>query len=157
MGLIDRFDYLTAINSGLRRARRGAHQALEHWLLRVVYVNMYVWLQIWRRESGLQPFRSQVELRESLIEGLIDLIEKAGRDAPIHPMKTISHRKEPGSNAEDIPFRLHRWIKMLKRKKCYWYKGGRPTNRPMKRVPLGVISNCENRISKRSDTSFRCE
>ena len=41
MGAVDVFDHLTAMNAGLRRVRRGAWQALEHWLLRTVLANTY--------------------------------------------------------------------------------------------------------------------
>jgi hypothetical protein len=61
MGAVDGFDHLTAMNSGLRRVKRGAHQALEHWLLRTVLVNTYVIAQIWLREEELVKLRSQVE------------------------------------------------------------------------------------------------
>jgi hypothetical protein len=42
MGAVDAFDHLTAQNAGLRPVRRGGHQALEHWLLRIVLVNCYL-------------------------------------------------------------------------------------------------------------------
>jgi hypothetical protein len=42
MGAVDEFDHLTAQNAGLRHVERGGHQALEHWLLRVVLVNSYL-------------------------------------------------------------------------------------------------------------------
>jgi hypothetical protein len=42
MNVVDRFDSLTANNSGLRPVRRGGWQAIEHWLLRVVLVNSFL-------------------------------------------------------------------------------------------------------------------
>src|SRR5687768_13063729 len=42
IGPIDYFDQLTSSLSGLRRVRRGAWRALEHWLLRAVLANTYV-------------------------------------------------------------------------------------------------------------------
>ena len=42
MGQVDEVDHLTAQNAGLRHVKRGGHQALEHWLFRVVMVNTYL-------------------------------------------------------------------------------------------------------------------
>ena len=58
MGPIDGFDQLTSSYSGLRRVRRGAWQALEHWLLRAVLANTYVLAQIWLREEERVKLRS---------------------------------------------------------------------------------------------------
>lgn len=58
MGPVDGFDHLCAMNSGLRTIKRGAWQALEHWLLRLVLVNTYVIGQIVFREHDEQGPRS---------------------------------------------------------------------------------------------------
>jgi hypothetical protein len=42
MRAVNKFDYLTAQNAGLRYVERGGHQALEHWLLHTVLVNCYL-------------------------------------------------------------------------------------------------------------------
>ncbi|KAL5313157.1 hypothetical protein ACEPPN_018890 [Leptodophora sp. 'Broadleaf-Isolate-01'] len=60
MGPIDGFDHMTAMNSGLRRVRRGAWQALEHWLLRAILANTYVLAQNWLREDERVKLRNQV-------------------------------------------------------------------------------------------------
>ncbi|KAG4431647.1 hypothetical protein IFR05_012870 [Cadophora sp. M221] len=42
MGAVDDFDHLTAQNAGLRHIERGGHQAIDHWLLRMVLANCYL-------------------------------------------------------------------------------------------------------------------
>jgi hypothetical protein len=42
MGAVDEFNYLTSQNASLRHVERGGHQALEHWLLRIVLINCYL-------------------------------------------------------------------------------------------------------------------
>jgi hypothetical protein len=42
IGAVDEFDHLTAQNTGLYHVKKGGHQVLEYWLLRIVLVNCYL-------------------------------------------------------------------------------------------------------------------
>jgi hypothetical protein len=42
IGTIDEFNYLTTQNTNLRHVRRGGHQVIKHWLLRIVLINSYL-------------------------------------------------------------------------------------------------------------------
>lgn len=135
MGYVDGFDHLTAMNSGLRRVRKDAWQALEHWLLRGVLVNTYVIGQIWRREEELAKLRSQPEWREAIIEGLIEASKTTAMSTPVHPKDAISHRKRalPDDFGRDDYL-----VVRMKQNNCQYYGGLRKWDRPTKRVPLGI-------------------
>ena len=65
MGAVDEHDNMSSRNAGLRPIRRGGHQALDHWLLRVALVNSYL-LSLLDREEGAKrevDFRSQKDFR----------------------------------------------------------------------------------------------
>lgn len=97
MGSVDGFDHLSAMIAGLRRIKRGAWQALEHWLLQVVLVNTYVIAQIWRRENDLPKLRSQVVWREAIVEGLLEAAKEAAKSTPVHGDKVWADNKKSSS------------------------------------------------------------
>jgi hypothetical protein len=72
MGAVDEFDHLIAQNAGLRHMKRGGHQALEHWLLRIVLVNCYL-LALYSNMPKPREinFRSQQDFRIKLIGSLL--------------------------------------------------------------------------------------
>ncbi|CZT42026.1 uncharacterized protein RSE6_01854 [Rhynchosporium secalis] len=71
-GAIDEADHLIAQNSGLREVRRGGHQAIEHWIFRLILVNCYLLAKRAKVEELRKlRFRSQQEFRRLLVEGLI--------------------------------------------------------------------------------------
>lgn len=154
MGAVDGFDHLTAMNSGLRCVKRGAAQAVEHWLLRTVLVNTYVVGQIWRRENELVKLRSQVEWRDAVIEGLLEASQRVAEDTPLHPRTGISHRKNVTfdgklcSNPQPV--------KTVKPKQCKWCLGHRPGDRPLKRRPLGELASANQRTSYRHESLYSC-
>lgn len=129
MGLVDGFDHLAAMNSGLRRVKRVAWQALEHWILHAVLVNTYVIAQISLREEELTSLRSQVKWREGIIAGLLDQSEKAHKGTPVHPKEGISYRKQPLPNDRRC---THEKVTI----RCAYCKGIRRGDRRLKRVPL---------------------
>lgn len=153
MGSVDNFDHLTAMNSGLRRERRGASKAVEHWLLRGVLVNTYVVAQIWRRENELVKLRSQPEWRNAIIDGLLEAsLKVAQRANPFHLKERISHRKRPLPDDEEQGH-----VEVNRRQQnCFYCAGGRPLDRPTKRVALGVLPDGGNRIKERNVTRFGC-
>jgi hypothetical protein len=87
MGAVNEFDYLTAQNAGLRHVRRGRAQALEHWLLRTVLVNIYL-LALCSDVPKPRPisFRSQQDFRRQLVGALLAM----GKDSDISPKRGIS-------------------------------------------------------------------
>jgi hypothetical protein len=124
IGEVDEFDHLTAQNPGLRPVRRGGHQALEHWLLRVVLVNCYLLALCSDVPEPRQvSFRSQQDFRKQLIGSLIS----KSRDTSICPKRRISRISE---GADQVPLRLHEQVKMGKRGYCVACKGLRFGDRP---------------------------
>lgn len=71
MGAVDQHDNLATRNPGLRPIRRGGHQAIEHWDLRVVLVNCYL-LSLLSDFDNLRPidFSLQSDFRTQLVEAL---------------------------------------------------------------------------------------
>jgi hypothetical protein len=65
MGAVAERDDMTSRNPRYRPIRRGGHQALEHWLLRVALINSYL--------LCLRPisFRSQQDFRIQLVDALL--------------------------------------------------------------------------------------
>jgi hypothetical protein len=158
MGAVDGFDHLTAMNAGLRPIKRGAWQALEHWLLRMVLVNTYI---IAKRSKlqvpDLTDFRSQVSFRQSIIDGLLGLANDARSmpaDVLISKKRRISHID---LKALTLPSTQHHQVKIPSRKDCIFCKGFRLGDRPQKRRALSDIAVDQNRQSKRRATSYGCK
>jgi hypothetical protein len=87
MGAVDEFDHLTAQNAGLRHVKRGGHQALEHWLLRIVLVNSYLLALYSDVPKPRQiSFRSQQDFRKQLVGSLLAM----GRTSEICLKRGIS-------------------------------------------------------------------
>ena len=93
MGAVDEADQLQASLSGLRRVRRGAHQALEHWLFLSVLVNCYV---IAKNSDYELFYRSQSSFRTRIFEGLVSL----GRDGGVPRKRSFGHTKQ---EADEVP------------------------------------------------------
>lgn len=151
MGAVDEFDHLSAQNAGLRHVRRGGHQAIEHWLLRVALVNCYT-LAKRGRDSLLTntTLRSQVSFREVIIQGLLQLGESDRRSSK----KRIAII-DPSADYKDPT--LHQVIKMEKRSWCVACKGGRFQDRPIKRVALGAIAANKGREFVKRQTIYGCK
>ena len=151
MGAVDVFDQLTAQNAGLRRVVRGGHQALEHWLLRVVSINCCVLFQQLRLIGlGRPKLRSQREFRISIIEGLIVL----GRSTYRSPKRRVSLMSQ---DADNIPLPSHQMVKRETRGQCIACKGGRFSDRPKKRVALKAIAANTGRDYAINLSSYGCK
>ncbi|PVH67331.1 hypothetical protein DL98DRAFT_579274 [Cadophora sp. DSE1049] len=88
IGAVDEGDHLIAQNPGLREIRRGGHQAIEHWIFRLILVNSYLLAERAEVEEPRKlTFRSQQEFRRILVKGLI---EKAGEAFYRSPKKRVS-------------------------------------------------------------------
>ena len=128
MGYVDGFDHLTAMNAGLRRVKRGVWQALEHWLLCTVLVNIYIIAQVWLRESERVKLRSQVEWRLRIVEGLLEAVKIALKDSLVYLKSTISYRKRAYPDTD-----LDKYMPVKgKKRRCVYCKGMRPGDRPLK-------------------------
>ena len=115
---IDIADQLASLNSGRRRIRRGAWQALDQWLLITVLVNCYLVAFYSDIEGERQiKFRSQQDFRIQIIDSLLTI----GEDAPA-PKK----QRLPYSNYDknDILITGHHRIKRRARTNCVTCKGG---------------------------------
>jgi hypothetical protein len=86
ISIINKFNHLTAQNTGLRRVVRGGHQALKHWLLRIVLVNCYL-LALYSDipEPRQISFRSQQDFRRQPVGVLLAM----GKDSDISPKRRI--------------------------------------------------------------------
>lgn len=150
MGAVDEFDHLTANNAGLRRVRRGGHQALEYWILRGVLSNYYL---ICKRSDVPPPreinLRNQVDFRRQIVSGLLAIAEHTYRS----PLKRVAY---VAFKADDKPPLQHKQVKMAKRGWCKACLGGRLRDRPRKRVALGEIAVQNNRPSTSHLSSFGC-
>jgi hypothetical protein len=153
MGAVDSFDQLTAINAGIRPVKRGAWQALEHWLLRVILVNTYVILQRSRKHTDLTLMRSQQEHRLRIIRGLIDLAKATKSDNPICKKRRISQ-----ANPEAIPSAIeHHHIKSDVRRGCVYCKGKRRGDQYFKRRALGPLDpNAVHSKRREGRSSWKC-
>jgi hypothetical protein len=156
MGAVDEVDHLTAQNSGLRHVVRGGHQALEHWLLRVVLINSYL-LSLCSEvpEPKNRPinFRSQQDFRRQLIGSLVHL-SKGWQDSQVVLKRRIGKISQ---GSEDIPRSLHQRVHMGKKGWCVNCEGLRATDRPKKRVALAQIAANERRQSSHHSTRFGCK
>ena len=85
---IDTADQLSSSNAGRRRIKRGAWQALDQWLLTVVFVNCYL-LSRYSDIDGKREvnFRSQADFRNQIIQALLVI----GKDAPGIRKHVFSH------------------------------------------------------------------
>src|SRR5450756_544435 len=150
MGAVDEFDHLTAQNAGLRYVKRGGHQALEHWLLRIVLINCYLLAYCSEApEPRNISFRSQQDFRRQLIGSLL----AKGRDSDACPKRRIS---QISPEASRLPVRSHMLVKMAKRGYCKACSGLRFRDRPRKRVALGEIASNMGRESTKHQSSFGC-
>jgi hypothetical protein len=151
MGAVDEFDHLTAQNAGLRHVERGGHQALEHWLFRKNLINCYL-LALCSNipEPRAVSFRSQADFRDQLISALL----AKGRDGEICPKRRISQISQ---EADQVPIRLHKLIRIGKRASCVACKGLRFGDRPRKRVALSEIASNMGRKSTNYSSLFGCK
>ena len=79
MNGVDIADQLASSNSGKRRIRRGAWQALDQWLLVTVLVNTYLIAFYSRKKVETKiKFRSQKDFRVQIIDSLLEM----GKDTP---------------------------------------------------------------------------
>jgi hypothetical protein len=148
---IDVADQLAGSNSGRRRIRRGAWQAIEQWLLVTVLVNSYL-VAFYSKVDGERQikFRNQHDFRMQLIEGLLAM----SHNEPGPRKRRFSH-----SNCDDSDARItdHHLSKMPTRRDCMACKGGTYLERPVRRSPLAQISANQNGHSKRSSTWYGCK
>jgi hypothetical protein len=152
MGAVDVGDQLIAQNPGLRHVRRGGHQAIEHWLLRLVLVNSYLLAQRAEVEEPRKlSFRSQQEFRRILVSSLICKAEESSRRSPKRRVSIVSQE------ADSRPPYTYQRVKMAKRGWCVACKGGRVSDRPQKRVALGEIAANRARPSKGNLSWYGCK
>jgi hypothetical protein len=147
---VDVADQLASSNSGQRRIRRGAWQALEHWLLVTVLVNSYLVAFYADVEGERQiKFRNQRDFRIQLIEGLLAMSQ-----AVPGPKK----RRFYHSNCEDsdAPITDHHHVKRPAKGNCAACRGGTYWVRQHRRSPLAPISANQGGDSKRSSTIYGC-
>jgi hypothetical protein len=151
MGAVDEVDHLTAMNAGLRHVERGGHQALEHWLLLIVLVNIYL-LSLRSKGPKNRPidFRSQQDFRRQLIRALVSL----SKASPIVPKRRIGKISQ---GSEETPKLLHQRVHMGKRGNCVNCQGLRCSDRPKKRVALAEIAANHKRESARHTSSSGCK
>ena len=151
MGAVDEFDHLTTQNAGLRHVERGGHQALEHWLLRTVLVNCYLLALCSDVPKPRQiSFRSQQDFRTQLVGSLLAM----GKDSEICRKRRISVISQ---EADQVPVRSHKLVKMVKRGACVNCKGLRFRDRLKKRVALAEIATNFKRDSLRHDSFYGCK
>jgi hypothetical protein len=151
MNAVDRFDSLTANNSGLRPVRRGGWQAIEHWLLRVALVNSFLvsFLSDVPGKGNIS-FRSQQDFRIQLVQSLLD----KGKNMPLVPKRRVS-KISTLATATDVS--EHQLVTMPTRKRCVTCAGLRAWDRPQKRVALGEIAANEHRESTRKASKYGCK
>jgi hypothetical protein len=148
---IDVADQMAASNSGRRRIRRGAWQALDQWLLVTVLVNTYL-VSYYSDVEGKRSinFRSQRDFRIQIIEGLMAM----GRDVPDirKPHNLYTKPKLSG-----IPNISHHQVKRQARKDCAACKGQTFWDKPQRRTPLArKTANQKTDITRRS-TIYGCK
>jgi len=150
IGAVDQFDHLTANNPGIRPIRRGGHQALEHWLLRTVLINSYL---LALHASPNQPtkvrFRSQVEFRRRICDRIFAMTTS-------HTNPNFARRIAHMDPLAMAPLHNHQNIKMASRAQCCNCKGGRISDRPLKRSALAEIAANHNRESISHYTFYIC-
>lgn len=151
MGAVDEHDNMASRNAGLRPIRRGGHQALEHWLLRVTLVNTYLVCLVGGEEGVKRNinFRSQKDFREQLAEALF----YRGQKGPITPKRRVS---KISIDSESLPPKEHVLELRERRQQCVCCAGMRIGDRPPKRVALGQISSNSQRQKRRTDTNQYC-
>ena len=113
MGAVDEHDNMASRNAGLRPIRRGGHQALDHWLLRVALVNSYL-LSLLDGEDRAErevDFRSQKDFRQQLVTALL-YRSLHGPPAPKRRISIIS------TICENISAKDHELVKRSGRKQC---------------------------------------
>jgi hypothetical protein len=158
MGAVDGFDHLIAMNAGLRRIKRGAWQAMEHWLLRIELVNTYVIAKrATQEEPDLKSFRSQVTFRQGIIAGLLGLanaVVTVPNNVPINPKKHISYIN---TDEGTLHITKHHKVKITTRKIWVYCKGLRFGDRPFKRRALSEIASNHNGQSNRRTSSYGCK
>ena len=154
MGDVDTADQLAGHNGGFRRLRRGAIQALDHWLLRTVLVNCYlIALYSDTGRERLINFRNQDDFRLQLVDSLLALGDQC-RNAKVPRKRTFGHMN--GESIE-VPVHRHEHVKMPTRKDCMACKGVRYGDRTFKRVALAEIAANKGRDSKRTCTHWGCK
>lgn len=151
MGAVDEFDHLTSQNPGLRPIKRGGHQAIEHWLLRIVLINCY----LIAKRSDIPPprsinFRSQMDFRSQLVTSLLLLGEEQYRN----PKKRVGI---VDSTADKLDPAFHQQVRMDKRGVCINCRGGRFSDRPRKRIALAEIAVNNNRQTQNRKSIFGCK
>ncbi|PVH69726.1 hypothetical protein DL98DRAFT_578195, partial [Cadophora sp. DSE1049] len=152
MGAVDEGDHLIAQKPGLREVRRGGHQAIEHWILRLILVNSYLLAERSEVEEPRQlTFRSQQEFRRILVKGLISKSKETLYRSPKKRVSIVSQK------ADLRPPHLHQQVKMAKKGWCVACKGGRFSDRQTKRVALSEISVNKGRSYAKKQSIFGCQ
>ena len=116
MGAVDEHDNMSSRNAGLRPIRRGGHQALDHWLLRVALVNSYLLSLLDGKEDVPKEidFRSQKDFRQQLVTALL----YRGQQGPLVPKRRISIISTASTS---LPVRNHEFVKRQGRRRCVPY------------------------------------
>jgi hypothetical protein len=152
MGAVDEHDNLSSRNAGLRPIRRGGHQALDHWLLRVALVNSYL-LSLLEGEEDVPreiDFRSQKDFRQQLVTALL----RRGQRGPPTTKRKIS---KISIDSESLPAKDHELVKRKGRQQCVCCGGLRLGDRVSKRAALSEIAVNLNRPSQRTVTYYYCK
>jgi hypothetical protein len=156
MGDVDTADQLAGHNSGFRRLRRRAIQAIDYFLLRTVLVNCYL-IALYSETDGerLINFRSQDNFCIQLVESLLDL----GTHSKITSAKVPRKRGFSHMNAEafEVPVHRHEHVKIPTKKDCAACKGVRFSDNPPKRVALAEIARNRHRSSTRRTSWYGCK
>jgi hypothetical protein len=152
MGAVDKFDYLTAQNAGLRHVEQEGHQALEHWLLRTVLINCYLLaLCSDMPEPRKVSFRSKQDFRRQLV---CALVAKGRSSSEICPKRRISRISQ---GADCIPVSSHKLVNLSRRGICVCCKGLRFKDRPRKRIVLAQIASNQGRESSMYESVYGCK
>jgi hypothetical protein len=113
--------------------QRGGHQAIKHWLLRIVLINSYLLVYCSEVPEPREVlFKSQQDFKRKLISGLI----AKGRDSEICPKRRISRISQ---TAIQTLVQSHKQVKIAKRGRYVAYKGLRYRDKPRKKITLGQI------------------
>jgi hypothetical protein len=146
MGAVAERDDMTSRNPRYRPIRRGGHQALEHWLLRVALINSYLLCLLSDVESPRPiSFRSQQDFRIQLVDALL---HKAP-ELQISRKRRVAHIS---TEAENLPSREYEIVKRSTRKGCLCCGELRLGDRPQKRMALGEIVANQRQESNRTCT-----
>jgi hypothetical protein len=115
---VDMADQLASLNSGQRRIRRGAWQAIDQWLLVTVLVNSYL-VAFYSEVEGKRQikFRNQHDFRIQIIEGLL----KIGKGVLGLRKRRFSYSNCDNSNTQITDYHHE---KRLSKSDCAAYKRG---------------------------------